>query len=117
MHRWQRIVLEASQQSRRAVLPHITGPVPFGKALDFQAEHRLLLDEDRTGGSIVDHVNSQSPAAILAGPEGGWTAQERQQALAAGWTPVSLGPLVLRTETAVIAALAALNSSFYRKPA
>ena len=117
MHRWQRIVLEASQQSRRAALPQITGPIPFAKALEFQGEHRLFLDEDRTGRSILDHVNGQAPASILAGPEGGWTAHERQEALAAGWAPVSLGPLVLRTETAVIAALAALNAAFYRKPA
>ena len=114
MHRWQRIALEASQQSRRATLPTITGPVPLAKALAFEAEHRIFLDEDRTGQSIIDLVRVQAPTAILVGPEGGWPAHEREQALAAGWTPVSLGPLVLRTETAAIAAMAALNASFYR---
>ena len=100
MHRWQRIALEASQQSRRAALPQISGPFPFARALEFQSEHRLLLDEDRTGGSIVDHVKSQAPAAILAGPEGGWTAQERKQALDAGWTPVWRWAICRRSSSA-----------------
>ena len=114
MHRWRRIALEASQQSRRVTLPTITGPVSFRDALQCQAEYRLTLDEDRTGGSIVDVVNRRAPAALLIGPEGGWTDHERDAARAGGWTPVSLGPLVLRTETAAIAALAALNAVFYR---
>jgi 16S rRNA (uracil1498-N3)-methyltransferase len=115
MHRWQRIVVEASQQSRRATLPQISGPIPLAKALAMEAENRLLLDEDRTGQSILDAVKAKAPTAILVGPEGGWPAHEREQALAAGWTQVSLGPLVLRTETAVIAALATLNAAFYRR--
>ena len=114
MHRWQRIVVEASQQSRRATLPELSGPIPLSKALAFEAENRLFLDEDRTGHSILDAVNAKAPTAILVGPEGGWPVHEREQALAAGWTRVSLGPLVLRTETAVIAALATLNAAFYR---
>lgn len=114
MHRWQRIIVEASQQSRRATLPVISPPVQLSNALKFDAENRLFLDEDRTGTSILDVVQAKAPTAMLAGPEGGWPAHEREQALAAGWTPVSLGPLVLRTETAVIAALATLNATFYR---
>ena len=43
-------------------------------------------------------------AALLIGPEGGWTEEERGSFIAAGWTPVSLGPLILRAETAAIAA-------------
>jgi 16S rRNA (uracil1498-N3)-methyltransferase len=114
MQRWRRVVMEASQQSRRATLPEITGPVPLSKALTFDATHRLLLDEERTGASILNLVPEKAPTAVLVGPEGGWPAHEREAALAAGWTPVSLGPLVLRTETAAIAALAALNAAFYR---
>ncbi|MCL6546056.1 MAG: RsmE family RNA methyltransferase [Bryobacteraceae bacterium] len=45
---------------------------------------------------------------LLAGPEGGWTAAERTAAIEAGWAPVSLGPLILRAETAAIATLATL---------
>lgn len=114
MQRWQRIALEASQQSRRFRLPELSGPIPLAKALAFEAEHRLFLDEERTGKSMLDVVSGKAPTAILVGPEGGWPPHEREQALAAGWTPVSLGPLVLRTETAVLAALATLNACFYR---
>lgn len=114
MHRWQRIALEASQQSRRTRLPAIAGPVSFSDALRFESDYRLFLDEDRTGASILDVVTRRAPAALLIGPEGGWPDHEREAARAAGWTPVSLGPLVLRTETAAVAALAVLNSVFYR---
>lgn len=115
MQRWQRIVLEASQQSRRATLPVISGPVPFKEAIRHDAEYRLFFDEEQKNGSVLDVVRHRAPAAVLIGPEGGWPEPERQAALAAGWTSVSLGPLVLRTETAAVAALAALNSVFYRK--
>jgi 16S rRNA (uracil1498-N3)-methyltransferase len=112
--RWQRIALEASQQSRRARLPVILEPVPFRKALEAKADYRLFLDEERNGRSLLDLVAAPGPAALLVGPEGGWPAHEREAALEAGWSPVSLGPLVLRTETAAIAALATLNAVFYR---
>jgi 16S rRNA (uracil1498-N3)-methyltransferase len=114
MARWHRIALEASQQSRRARLPEILPPVPFRKALETGAAHRLFLDEERTGRSILDLVPSRGTTALLVGPEGGWPAHERDAALETGWSPVSLGPLVLRTETAAIAALATLNAVLYR---
>ncbi len=85
----------------------------FREALGVEAEYRLFLDEDRTGRSIVDVVDRRASAALLIGPEGGWPDHERQSACAAGWTPVSLGPLVLKTETAALAALAVLNGVFY----
>jgi 16S rRNA (uracil1498-N3)-methyltransferase len=49
---------------------------------------------------------------LLIGPEGGWTGAERTRAREAGWSPVSLGPYILRTETAAIAALAVLASAW-----
>jgi 16S rRNA (uracil1498-N3)-methyltransferase len=114
MHRWQRIALEASQQSRRTKLPAISGPVSMKEALRHGAEYRLFLDEDRTGVSVLDVVTRRAPTALLIGPEGGWPDHEREAAREAGWTGVSLGPLVLRTETAAVAALSVLNSVFYR---
>lgn len=116
IHRWQRIALEASQQSRRATLPEITGPVPMREAVKFDAEYRLLLDEERTGQSILNALDGPGTTAVLIGPEGGWPRGEREMAVDAGWTPVSLGPLVLRTETAAIAALAVLSAVHSRQP-
>jgi len=115
IQRWNRIALEASQQCRRWQLPEITGPVPLKKALEFEADYRLFLDEERTGKPLLSVLTrGPQPAAILVGPEGGWPDHEREAILAAGWTPTSLGPLVLRAETAVMAALAGLNAAFLR---
>ena len=55
---------------------------------------------------------AQDTVAILTGPEGGWTEEERACFTAAGWTPVSMGPLILRAETAVIAALAVISQAW-----
>ncbi len=112
MARWNRIATEASQQSRRARLPEITGPVPLRQALDYTAAHRLFLDEERTGRPLLDVVKEKAPAALLVGPECGWPDHERESIASAGWTPVSLGPLILRAETAAIAALATIQAAF-----
>jgi 16S rRNA (uracil1498-N3)-methyltransferase len=115
MARWQRIAMEASQQSRRAKLPEISGPVTLRKALEFEASYRLFLDEERTGRPLLDVVDRGDTTALLVGPEGGWPDHERESIAAAGWTPVSLGPLILRAETAAIAALAMVNGVIYRE--
>ncbi len=114
LERWRRIALESSQQSRRARLPVIDGCVPFPFALQAAGAVRCFLDEDRDGPGLLAALPSERRAgdtvAILAGPEGGWTDSERAEAVAAGWKRVSLGPLILRAETAVIAALAVVNA-------
>ncbi|HYO82215.1 MAG TPA: RsmE family RNA methyltransferase [Bryobacteraceae bacterium] len=112
MPRWRRIMLEASQQSRRDRLPVLSGPVSFVQALRTEATHRIWLDEDRTGASMLNAISGFSSAALFIGPEGGWTGSERESAKDAGWTTVSLGPFVLRAETAATAALAVLSSAF-----
>lgn len=108
--RWERIALEASQQSRRDHLPRIEATVHFTKSLATVANVRLLLDESPEVLPILRCLPVERPArqqiALLLGPEGGWTEEERMQALAAGWQSCSLGPTVLRAETAAIAALA-----------
>lgn len=106
MERWRRIVLEASQQSRRATLPAIREPAGFESALVIQAPRRYALDEQPGG---APPTFAAGDVAILTGPEGGWTEKERESFLAAGWEPVSLGPLILRAETAALAALSIVN--------
>lgn len=108
MDRWRKIVLEASQQSRRDRLPDLAAPVRFAKALTVDASLRLLLDENPGAPPLFSNlVNGASERpALLIGPEGGWTDRERENAIGAGWIPVSLGPQILRTETAAIAATA-----------
>jgi 16S rRNA (uracil1498-N3)-methyltransferase len=116
IERWRRIAIEASEQSRRTHLPHIADPVAFGDALSREATVRILLDEDRSAPPILTTLpearSQEDSVAILAGPEGGWTDDERPAAVAAGWRPASLGGRVLRTETACIAALAVVQAAY-----
>ncbi len=111
MERWRKIAQEAAEQSRRDRLPVIEPPVTFDTALRVEAGVRLLLDEDPGAPPLITRLQAGATCAVLAGPEGGWTDRERAAAIAAGWNPVSLGPTVLKTETACVAALALINAN------
>jgi 16S rRNA (uracil1498-N3)-methyltransferase len=81
--------------------------------LKVSAGHRYFLDEGEAPPLLREiPAERQDTVALLIGPEGGWTDAEREQARAAGWAPVSLGPLVLRAETAVCAALAVVQNAW-----
>jgi 16S rRNA (uracil1498-N3)-methyltransferase len=115
LERWRRIGLEASQQSRRAHLPDIHEPERWGDALATAAEHRYALDEDNRRplpSAFPAQRHAADSVAILIGPEGGWTEEERSEFIAAGWAPVSLGPSILRAETAALAALAVVSAAW-----
>jgi len=116
VERWRRIALEASQQSRRAFLPEVSEPEPLRDALAREARYRFALDESPAvrplNSALPPSRDPQDIVAMLIGPEGGWTEDERAQFTAAAWSPVSLGPLILRAETAALAALAIVNSAW-----
>ncbi len=116
IERWRRIVRESSQQARRARLPEIRDPAAFGEAILRPDTYRYLLDEDPGARPMLAAAPScRHPSdriALLVGPEGGWTPGERARALEADWCAVSLGPQILRAETAAIAALAVLQSAW-----
>jgi 16S rRNA (uracil1498-N3)-methyltransferase len=118
--RWERVALEASQQSRRVHLPHIESPFRLAKSLQVDANVRLLLDENPGAPPILDTLPSERKpcdrVALLVGPEGGWTEDERQDAIDAAWTPCSLGPTILRAETAATAALAVIQAAWAQSP-
>jgi 16S rRNA (uracil1498-N3)-methyltransferase len=113
--RWVRIARESSQQSRRVRIPEILPAVRFEKSLAEAADHRYFLDEDGAP-PLLRVVPAERPGAnriaVLIGPEGGWTSSERQLAISAGWQPASLGPQVLRAETAASAAVAILVNAW-----
>jgi 16S rRNA (uracil1498-N3)-methyltransferase len=117
--RWIKIATEASQQSRRLRLPVLEEPVKLKDILTAQADRRYLLEELPGAPPILKQLPDEKEwaesdvVALLAGPEGGWTDEERVAAGLSGWLPVSLGPQVLRTETAAIAALAVLMSAWH----
>jgi len=110
VERWRRIVHEASQQCRRTNLPLIDDPAPLKQALStIDAQVKLLLAETEEENTIRAAIATAPPNASVAlavGPEGGWTADEMQLFRDHGWQHVTLGPRILRAETAAIAALA-----------
>ncbi len=111
--RWARIVRESSQQSRRVRIPEILPAVRFERCLQETAAHRYFLDESQAPPLLREIPSERADsAALLVGPEGGWTDSERELAVAAAWQPVSLGPLVLRAETAACAALAVVVNAW-----
>jgi RNA methyltransferase, RsmE family len=110
--RWRKIAFEASQQSRRVRLPIIENLTQPKAA--FQAEVaglKVMLSERGGARSIREVFEGQAAnkVALAIGPEGGWTDGEFEAAGRAGFREASLGTLILRTETAVTACLAAVN--------
>jgi len=120
--RWRRIALEASKQSRRVTIPEITEPIALKGALDqVTSPVRILLSETEQTTSIAaalkQHeglvtLDAELTHALAIGPEGGWTQEEMVLFTQHGWQHVTLGPRILRAETAAIAALAILSSHF-----
>ncbi len=110
--RWKKLLVEASQQSRRVRVP-VLEPL-LRPEQGFTAHRdgaRVILSERAEAPPLRDVLAGQTePKAVLAiGPEGGWTGEELDAAALAAFREASLGKLILRTETAVIAALASLN--------
>jgi 16S rRNA (uracil1498-N3)-methyltransferase len=107
--RWKRIALEASEQSRRAAPPEIATPVRLSQALNSAAALKIVLAEAENQTRLRHAVREHKPeqeVELAIGPEGGWTADEIELFQKEGWLSASLGPTVLRAETAAIAAIA-----------
>lgn len=107
---WQNLVVAACEQCGRNVVPAVAAVQPLATwlAQPVAPRHGILFSP-----AAVDTLHSlarpQTDITILAGPEGGFSADEYRAALQAGFTPVRLGPRVLRTETAALAALSAMQ--------
>ena len=110
---WRGIMISACEQCGRNRLPDLAAPVALREFLarpSLEGELRLLLSP--AGALRIPTVTPRSKITLLIGPEGGLTAEERSAAVAREFLQVRLGPRILRTETAAIAALAALQQSF-----
>jgi 16S rRNA (uracil1498-N3)-methyltransferase len=110
--RWRKLLLEASQQSRRVQLPILDSLAkPEAAFATIRQGVRVFLSEAPDAKPLREVLcNQQAKSAVLAiGPEGGWTDVEFAAAHAAQFQDASLGKLILRTETAVVASLATLN--------
>jgi len=117
--RWRRIVHEAAQQSRRSDVPIVFDPAPLAARVRAASEATriVLAEQERTTtlrhalDEATDAAGTEMPTLEIAiGPEGGWAPGEEALFDANGWRAVSLGPRILRAETAAITALAVVAS-------
>lgn len=117
LRRWSRIVKEAAKQSGYPGLASIRPPCDLNDVIEILAPDTkgiVLWEEERAKGlkGVLEGLKPDAPVMLLVGPEGGFTPAEVKRAIAAGFASASLGSLTLRSETAAIAALAALQ--FFR---
>lgn len=117
--RWRRIAHEAAQQSRRSDVPLIHDPAPLAALVKAASQAaRIVLAEQERSTTLrtaleesIAAAGTEMPALELAiGPEGGWAPEEEALFDANGWRAVSLGPRILRAETAAITALSVAAS-------
>ncbi|HFC8834020.1 16S rRNA (uracil(1498)-N(3))-methyltransferase [Neisseria sp. HMSC073G10] len=109
--RWQEIVVSACEQSGRNIVPKVLPLTTYAQSLQQlpQETTKLLMSLNRA--QKLGDVQPQSGKVVfMVGPEGGWTEKEEQQAFDAGFQSVTLGKRVLRTETASLAAIAAMQT-------
>jgi 16S rRNA (uracil1498-N3)-methyltransferase len=109
MTHWERVVIGACEQSGRSHLATIRPAVDLETWLSENPAPGILLHPD-AALTMRDLQPPRERLSLLVGPEGGLSATETEQAIVAGLTPVRLGPRVLRTETAPLAALAAIQT-------
>ena len=108
IERLEVISVEAAEQCGRTRLPDIAEPLPLPRFLADRESGRTLYFADENGGEPAAHAFKPGPAAILIGPEGGFTDEERAAIRGAeNSVAISLGPRILRAETAALAALSA----------
>ncbi|MBN8211825.1 MAG: 16S rRNA (uracil(1498)-N(3))-methyltransferase [Xanthomonadales bacterium] len=111
---WRSVVASACEQSGRARIPELLAPRGLSEAAGALDADALKLTLDPLGEHRFDTLSSVSAAGIVIGigPEGGWSEKDRVILRNAGFTGLRLGPRVLRTETAGLAAIAALQAKF-----
>ena len=107
LERLESIAIEAAEQCGRTRVPEIAEPLPVKRFVEELGPDRHLYFADEGGGEPLSSAFRPGPAAILTGPEGGFTDEERTFVRGSGAVPISLGPRILRAETAALAALAA----------
>lgn len=106
LERWEKVALAACKQCGRSRLPELHAPLPLAAALaGLKGSAALIAWEGEKPGAVPD-LPASGDLHVFIGPEGGFTEAEVDQARAAGAQPLSLGPLVLRSETAATAAAA-----------
>ena len=111
---WQGVVASACAQSGRAVVPPVAAPVALAGALASLPADAVRFTLDPAAESAVRGLDAPGTRSVVVaiGPEGGWSPRDRDLLAAAGFEGLRLGPRILRTETAGIAAISALQAAF-----
>ncbi len=107
---WREVVISACEQSGRAVVPEVLPPHPLAQAAALCAGRGFLLDPQASQSLSALQGASLAACNLAIGPEGGWSSRDQAQLQAAGFAGLRLGPRVLRTETAGLAAISALQA-------
>jgi 16S rRNA (uracil1498-N3)-methyltransferase len=118
LQRWERIIIEASKQSRRLVAPGLHRAMSFPDLLSwdkFATCTRILFYEKSTDFWSPEEIPGSGEIMLCIGPEGGWDDREIEQAKSSGIAVCSLGPWILRAETAAVAALSILQHHLFLK--
>jgi len=116
VERWQRVAHAASEQSRRVSPPELLRPIKLKDLIADTSGTRIVLSEVEQSLRLQDAVPKDAKSIVLAfGPEGGWKQDELEAFASAGWIAASLGPAILRTETAAIAAVAIASSLLFER--
>lgn len=121
VERLRKIAKEAAEQCHRTVIPHVEDPFTLQELLQVESTYDVLLFADEEDAKsdkphrIADHlknVNPEQTVLVVFGPEGGLSRSEAEAFRAAGFMSTSLGPRILRTETAPLYLLSAMSSKF-----
>jgi 16S rRNA (uracil1498-N3)-methyltransferase len=108
---WEKVIISACEQSGRNTIPILNDVTSLPEAIvDLKGQHFFLHPEAKTQFKSVDSINSRESISLWVGPEGGFSEEEILQVKSQGIEAVQLGPRVLRTETAALAAVAVINS-------
>lgn len=107
---WRNVVASACGQCGRAVVPDVSPPAPLSAVLEALPDGGTRLILDPMGDCALPTLQIDGMVVLAVGPEGGWSPLDRDQLTAAGFRGLRLGPRILRTETAGLAAIAALQA-------
>lgn len=111
---WRGVIVSAAEQNGRNRLAHLAPPQDYKQWITQQDLHRRIILTPRAGQSLADWARHQPPQAVtlVVGPEGGLSEQEEDLALRHGALPLAMGPRILRTETAALAAVSVLSAAW-----
>ena len=122
IERFNKILKEAAEQSRRSIIPHLFRIITFDQLRDIDANVKMIAYEEEAGATnsfnkIVDSIKPGQKVAVLIGPEGGFAEHEVEIAMHNGYKKVSLGKRILRAETASFYALSVIANRLEKKNA